>query len=905
MQERGNSEQMKLLRQIRRHEAEMEIWCSQRSTASQDTPTKPSSDSDTDEINDETYSSNANELKKYQYIEPSTGARITDTSAISRIHAYCNQLPHDIYYKPAPIWEINEVSQANFICNLTLPSSAHIRHVSGEVIRSKRRAKQLVALRACIKLRELGGLDEHLLPIKLHNNKDELAEFDAALEDNKAFNGTTKIFPRKIPEVWLPKKLTEGGQWYMHTLVLPMDQSNEQYYRPMVIATRQPLPEGLDGIKLHLDKDTASLVRLIPWPRPIFLELDLLIRATEFMSALFHSTLRKEFVYKAASYLLFPMTDSVNPTIVESCNIQYIDWEQIINAKDAQRSSHPSLLKHLTSIDYAYERDMLVVDTSKYNQYYEVIDIRHDLPSIRNKLIEKLEYSVKNVNQPLLEVKWVKHRRFNYLNSVEQMSKDDLEKNPSTDGNYTLAETCKLLPLKASVFRMGALLPSFLYRMEIALLAIEYGKRFNLSTKLCQLSCAITLPSIYGENNYERLEMLGDSILKIMTSTSLYIEYPTDTEALLHLRRRNIICNQELCRNAVSRNIYAYMISKSFTRKQWTLYGFVVKTETSLKNSADNDNEEEEEELVVVEEELANLSIVDADEGEVFTIENSDGSTLELNDTRVAHYHEISEKMLADVIEASLGASLASFGEDAALQCAIKMGVPIMRSPSRWTEFKEFLPLPAIYPEDTIYPMNIKAIEAILGYTFKHPAYLVEAFTHGSAQAPMTRCYQRLEYLGDAVLDYLVVDLYYHRYPELDPGGISEIKDATVSNEFLGAICVLLGLHQHLDHFSDSLARDMNNYIDQLTKRRTDLKDKGEYWRGIKTPKIMGDLVESSLGAIYLDSGFDINEARKVFNRLLRPSIDDRIAPGKVNISPKCRFTKTVQKYGCNWFKFA
>ncbi|KAI8053785.1 hypothetical protein BDF22DRAFT_742760 [Syncephalis plumigaleata] len=916
MQERGNAEQMKLLRQIRRHEGEMEIWCSQRSTKQQQ-----SGDSDSDDTNDEADPFDTKDLEKYQYIEPSTGARITDTSAISLIYAYCQQLPRDIYCKPTPQWDFNEVSEANFVCNLTLPNNAHIRHVPGEVTRSKARAKRLVAFRACMELHKLGGLTEHLMPIKLNNDKNELAELEAATDDNKAFSGTIKTFPRKIPEIWLPKPLDGAGEWYMQTLVLETSQSNE-LYRPMVIATRQRLPDGLDGIQLFLDKNVTGTIRLIPWPRPVLLELDMLISGVRFMSTLFHSILRKEFDYQAVGYLLFPLLASANPTVVESCSIKHIDWDQIINAKNPQTSGHSSsLLELLTSRDYVYEEDTLVIDTCKHSQYYEVVNIRHDLSptcnlaknrddeasmiTLKQELMKKYKYCVSKTNQPLLEVKWIKSKRFNYLDPVEKPTKHDTEKNPSTIGNYAVPEACRLSPLKASVFRMGSLMPSFLYRLETALLAVEYGRRFDLCTTLPYLSCALTLPTVHVRNNYERLEMLGDSILKIMTSTSLFIEHSADSEAFLHVRRRNIICNRELCKNAIDRNSYAYMISKSFTRK-WIPHGFAVKTQTNvLSNNKEIEGEEVEVEEEVEEEEMIDISVADTDEIEEFTIISNDGSVLELNEARVAYYHPLSEKMLADVIEASLGASVASYNEDAALQCAIKMGVPLIGSPSRWSAFKELLPPPPEFPEDTIYTVNVKAVESILGYTFKHSAYLVEAFTHGSAQAPITKCYQRLEYLGDAVLDYLVVDLYYHRYPELDPGGISEIKDATVSNEFLSTICVLLKLHHYLDHFSDPLARDIDEFTARLTERRAKLKDKGEYWRGLKSPKVMGDLVESSLGAIYLDSGFDLDVTRKAFNRLIRPLIDDRIAPGKVNVSPKCRFTKTVQKYGCNLFKFA
>ncbi|KAI9598092.1 hypothetical protein BDF19DRAFT_411427 [Syncephalis fuscata] len=906
MQERGNAGEMKLLEQIRRHECELELWCKQRPPIS---PT--SADNNVTDEDDQPIS--AEELEQGQYIEPSTGARITLSSAIPTIYRYCGQLPQDAYCKLAPVWEMQNVDQTNFICNIIFPINAHIRCVNGEVARSKSLAKRLVALRAAIQLREAGALDDRLLPYAPQQPENDLKEFEAnVINEGDGLSGTTQEFPRKVPELWLAQPLNESSQWYIYTLTLEPSQLSNSY-RPMGIATRQPFPNGLEGIKLYLE-DGPTLMRLIPWPRPYYIEVNYR-----------RQVLRKKYKYESIGYLIFPLIESINNSTTELDLESSIDWNQVKECGPlaSQQNQPVPLISRLDTI----KTGMTIIDATKYSQYYEIAEIRQDLSPVtplptnnqstlltmKEHLLNTREYSVKRENQPLLHGKLINYKKFNYIEPTpaKQQEMDEQTTTLLLD-DYLLPETCQLIPFKASVLRMGLLLPSFLYQMEKALLAVEYGARFNLSTTLENLVHAISTPAIDTKDNYERLEMLGDSILKIMTSTSLYIKHPENHEGLLHKRRQYLIANESLCRLAVERNMFSYIITQKFSRKSWLPAGFVFAPpeNTNVVNvnvapdeeMADQSNEEMADQF--------NEEMTDQSNETVYTIQqtNSDNDdvVLELTGHRVAHMHRLSQKMLADVIEASLGSCLESYGADAALQCAVKMGIPLVSPLEKWSDFIRLFPPPPPFtpPTDTSMSVNIGAIQRILGYTFSHPPYLVEAFTHASAQAPTTPCYQRLEFLGDAVLDYLVVDLYYHRYPELKPGGISEIKDATVSNEFLSTICQLLGLQQYLDHFSDPLAKEIGEFGKALDARRAELNGVGEYWRGLSPPKVMGDIVESSIGAVYLDSGFDLNVARDLFNRLLVPLIDDRIEPNKVHISPTCRFTKTVQAYGCSLFKF-
>ena len=81
---------------------------------------------------------------------------------------------------------------------------------------------------------------------------------------------------------------------------------------------------------------------------------------------------------------------------------------------------------------------------------------------------------------------------------------------------------------------------------------------------------------------------------------------------------------------------------------------------------------------------------------------------------------------------------------------------------------------------------------------------------HASAAAKDSgQCYERLEFLGDAVLDFQVIRYYYTKYHDAPPGAITLIKDASVNNQILGAMAVHLGLGEFLIHNSAALAGEI------------------------------------------------------------------------------------------------
>ncbi len=143
--------------------------------------------------------------------------------------------------------------------------------------------------------------------------------------------------------------------------------------------------------------------------------------------------------------------------------------------------------------------------------------------------------------------------------------------------------------------------------------------------------------------------------------------------------------------------------------------------------------------------------------------------------------------------------------------------------------------------------------EEALGYRFKDPTLLRLALTHRSVSAEDdTRDdNERLEFLGDAVLQLVITDMLYMGHPELAEGQMAKTRSALVSRASLSDLAHSIDLGRHVE-----LARG-----EEMTGGRS--KD-----------SIVGDALEALLGAIYLDGGLDA--ARSVIERLWADRVAQR-----------------------------
>jgi ribonuclease-3 len=126
----------------------------------------------------------------------------------------------------------------------------------------------------------------------------------------------------------------------------------------------------------------------------------------------------------------------------------------------------------------------------------------------------------------------------------------------------------------------------------------------------------------------------------------------------------------------------------------------------------------------------------------------------------------------------------------------------------------------------------MRQLEENLGYTFRQKALLTQALTHPSAK--QSKDNQRLEFLGDAVLEFCVSELLYRKYPDAQEGDLTARRASLVCEETLSLIAKRLGLGQfvHMGHGE-------------------------QQQQGREKPSILADAMEAVLAAVYLDGGAD------------------------------------------------
>lgn len=144
---------------------------------------------------------------------------------------------------------------------------------------------------------------------------------------------------------------------------------------------------------------------------------------------------------------------------------------------------------------------------------------------------------------------------------------------------------------------------------------------------------------------------------------------------------------------------------------------------------------------------------------------------------------------------------------------------------------------------------KINRIQEILGYQFKDLELIKSAITHPSAAEgkPVTAGYERLEFLGDSVVGFIVCEELYARFPDMDEGGLSRLKTALISGESLSSAAAERGI-------ADVIILGSS--------------ERGAGARGMHSA--LENVYEAVTGALYLDGGIEV--AKRWVLETLQPS---------------------------------
>lgn len=453
---------------------------------------------------------------------------------------------------------------------------------------------------------------------------------------------------------------------------------------------------------------------------------------------------------------------------------------------------------------------------------------------------------------PIVEMecdKFPRRRNFQLRQTLANRQVLDVDEGcPETPSKIRVvaADKCTIdkLPFEKAIF--GLFISVVVDRLEAALLATKLRDTILRdvgfqSTR--HIITAVTAPTAHVLTDYQRYEFLGDSVLKFTVSCQVYMQHPNWHEGYLTANRDAIVQNNRLARAALDNGLDAFIITKMFIPRKWTAPTISEK------------------------------------------LQHAPGQ------------RSMSTKVLADIVEALIGAAYLEGGQTMAQKCMHRLipeisppGFDIFNFNAETNGKKEH--------SGVHYDVN-ERLAPLLGYSFHNKSLLVEALTHPSCEYDArTQSYQRIEFLGDAVLDMIIVKAIWKANPDIQPGDMTLVKHAVVNANLLAFFCMECAIQEEttdveqlpntngsdtqftvqtharqisLWHFMRYQGAPLTHARDKCTARHSSLRisilsalrNSSNYpWQllaQLRADKFFSDMVESVLGAIFVDSGGDLD----------------------------------------------
>jgi ribonuclease-3 len=161
----------------------------------------------------------------------------------------------------------------------------------------------------------------------------------------------------------------------------------------------------------------------------------------------------------------------------------------------------------------------------------------------------------------------------------------------------------------------------------------------------------------------------------------------------------------------------------------------------------------------------------------------------------------------------------------------------------------------------------LRALCRRLDHVFRDDRLLTRALTHRSRSSDN---YERLEFLGDSILSFVVADALYERFPDLPEGDLTRLRATLVRRETLASLAREIDLGSYLELGGGELKSG-----------------------GFDRDSILADSLEAVFGAVYKDGGLD--KVRLVILHLYAPVLE-RLDPNTILKDPKTRLQEFLQK---------
>ncbi|XP_027329743.1 dicer-like protein 4 [Abrus precatorius] len=807
----------------------------------------------------------------------SSGASVSSGYSISLLHQYCSKLPHDEYFDPKPIFSyFNDLG--GIVCHITLPSNAPIHQIVGAPQLSMEASKRDASLKAIEELYKLSALSDCLLPKP--NDVEPEEQVSGSCDEDECEDAISRgelhemLIPSAIRQSWINKDtIVSLNSYYIKFCPCPKDRVYKEF--GLFVMTFLPMEAENLELDLHLARGRSVMTSFVPFGVVEF-DKDEIKMAENFQEMFLKIILdRSEFVSEfvdlgkgaeshtstSTFYLLLPVE------LQENENVMKVDWKTVKRCLCSPIFRHPAdptdkkvfpLDIHLqlangyksvrdvkNSLVYAPHKKVFYFVTdivNKKNGFSPYRDSGTSRSSYVDHFIENFSIHLKCPEQPLLHAK----RLFNLHNLLHNRKHEDTE--PHEQEEYLIylpPEVCelKIIGFSKDIGSSISLLPSIMHRLGNFLVAIELKDVLSSSfPEAAEISALRVLEALTTEKcqerfSLERLEVLGDAFLKFAVARHFFLMHDSFHEGDLTKRRSNVVNNSNLFKLAIKRNLQVYICDQAFDPVQFYALGRCCPRVCSKET-----------------------------EDSIHFCLSSVKEQRRATETRCnKNHHWLHRKTIADVVEALVGAFLVDSGFKAAISFLKWIGIQVDFEASQvvniCTGSAGYFPLSS--------DVDIPSLEGKLGYDFVHKGLLLQAFVHPSYNKHGGGCYQRLEFLGDAVLDYLITSYLYSAYPKLKPGQLTDLRSLSVNNKAFACVALDRSFDKFLLCDSSSLSDAIKKYGDYI---RRPVSGSGTN-EGPTCPKALGDLVESCVGAVLLDSGFNLNKVWTVMTSFLDPII--------------------------------
>jgi endoribonuclease Dicer len=495
----------------------------------------------------------------------STGARLTSYASIGLLTYLCTLIPTDGYSRLLqPLWKLKNISERHYRCEVTLPPALPLpsdeRTYLGPVRRGKKSAKSSAAFLVMQSLLDRGVFDDHILPGALERGDSALdadgnrtvpvSHLTPQIEVD-SYDPFGNVHSNHATTLWIHPLYFDGIA--STALVTAVEVQSFEATFPLMgrITKRITLGRGVPHAS-GTDEARQS-------------EVDLLDQY--FTKLLATAIAGQKLPPRTAPYVLAPLSPAGD-----------IDWNLIRATLDSP------LLNSLSPPPDHLAPGYLVQIINQQGRTFQAVRLREDLnlmstpePNSGSKdFASYLDYWSKQgfklpVDDALIELRWL--RKYQPTSTTLSRISNLANHFPSAElqdpVNIVPSSLCRTLRTPFAIFEAFRALPSILRH-------ITDLYRVNLLQNRLQLTSldqeriveALTIPSSATQYSFQRLETLGDAVLKVITAVHVFNKFPFRHEGQLDILKTNSVNNNYLLGRAWEAGLQRYLIHEQ-TIPRW------------------------------------------------------------------------------------------------------------------------------------------------------------------------------------------------------------------------------------------------------------------------------------------------------------------------------------------------